>query len=102
MLHGSPSKGRPSPETRCVSVLVGTEQNLTQEAEEDFTQILQEIKGEITASAEAIKDEGVSPPTLPCRHQRCFDFHHHAIDQVARQVVADNLDSKRSIRANGS
>ena len=39
---------------------------------------------EITASAGEIRDEGVSPPTLPLRHQRCFDFHHDAIDQVAK------------------
>ena len=84
------------------SGLVGAEQNLTQEAEADFYTDPARNKEEITAFAEAIEDEGVSPPTLPCRHQRCFGFHHHAIDQVARQVVVDNIDSKRSIRADDS
>ena len=84
------------------SGLVGAEQNLTQEAQADLYTDPARNREEITAFAEAIEDEGVSPPMLPCRHQRCFGFHHHAIDQVARQVVVDNLDSKRSIRANGS
>ena len=85
-----------------VSVLVGAEQNLTQEAEAGFYTDPSRNREEITAFAEAIEDEGVSPPALPCRHQHCFGFRHHAIDQVAGQVVVDNLDSKRSIRANGS
>ena len=84
------------------SILVGAEQNLTQEAEADSYTDPARNREEITAFAGAIEYQGVSPPTLPWRHQYCFGFRQHAIDQVAGQVVVDNLDSKRSIRANGS
>ena len=60
----------------------------SQEQKWTFTQILQNEQ-EITAFAEAIEDECGSPPTLPCRHQRCSGHHHHLFDQVAGQYAAN-------------
>ena len=56
------------------SVLVGAEQNPTQEAEADSYTDPARKREETTAFAGAIEDEGVSPPTLPCRHQHCLVF----------------------------
>ena len=78
-------------DTMLLSGLVGAEQNLTQAAEADFCTDPARNKQEITAFAVSIEGECGSPPKLPCRHQRCFGHHHHAIDQVAGQVVVDIL-----------
>ena len=96
-----PPRGGGLHRRHCVfSGMVDAEQNLTQEAEAHFYTDPARNEQEITAFAEAIKDECVSPPTSPCRHQRCFGHHHHVFDQVAGQVVVGTLTSRRSIRAN--
>ena len=44
---------------------------------------------EITAFAETNEDVCGSPPTLPCRHQRCSGRHHHVFNQMAGQYAAN-------------
>ena len=86
-------------DTMLLSGLVGAEQNLTQAAEADFCTDPARNKQEITAFAVSIEGECGSPPKLPCRHQRCFGHHHHAIDQVAGQVVVDIFPKERYVAA---
>ena len=52
---------------------------------------------ETAAFAETIGDERGSPPTLPCRHQRCSGHHHHAFDQVAGQHAANETIARSQL-----
>ena len=79
------------------SGLVGAGQNPTQEAEADLYADPSKDIQEITALAEAIEDECGSPPTLPCRHQRCSGHQHHGFDQVAGQHAANETIARSQL-----
>ena len=91
MLHGSPSTRWPSPETRCCQRPGRCRAEPHSGGRSGLLHgFFKKQRGD-TAFAEAIEDEGVSPPALPCRHQQCFGFRHHAIDQVAKTGCGGQL-----------
>ena len=86
VLHGSPSTRWPHRDIM-FSAAWSVQNRTSQE------QRLQEI----AAFAETIGDECGSPPTLPCRHQRCSGHHHHAFDQVAGQHAANETIARSQL-----